>query len=194
MGKGAPGERNAGGPTGGLSSRGGKIRRRRPVPRASAAAHPVAEGKNDGVTGRTVTRADLAFRWDGHRRGQRSKAKGKRTSAAANATGGFNHGWKGRSARSHSQKRRRQLRASVLSNPLAIRPRHCLFTKCASFSSGVATSGCRSDELCAFTVSAGESLRTRNARLKEENMPQMEARKTANQSTTYASALKPNAP
>ena len=67
------------------------------VPRASAAAHPVAEGKNDSVKGRTVTRTDLAFRWDGHRRGQRSKAKGKKTSAAANATGGFNHGWKGRS-------------------------------------------------------------------------------------------------
>jgi hypothetical protein len=34
--------------------------------------------------------------------------------------GRFNTGWKGRSARSHSQTRRRPLRASVLSNPLGV--------------------------------------------------------------------------
>ena len=60
--------------------------------------------------------------------GRRSRAgKSKRQRAAAKneargtSTGGFNNGWKGRSARSHPQNKRHPFRASVLSDPLVVR-------------------------------------------------------------------------
>ena len=52
------------------------------------------------------------------RHGPQTGLEGDRTS-----TGGFNPGWKGCSARSHTQTKPRPLRASILSNPLVIRPR-----------------------------------------------------------------------
>ena len=59
----------------------------------------------------------------------RQKQKARATTSVT-STGWFNNGWKGRSARSHSQTWPRPLRASVLSNPLVVRRillRHVFF-------------------------------------------------------------------
>ena len=56
------------------------------------------------------------------RAGEKAKGmgRGKGWKAAGSSTGGFNDGWKGCSARSHTQTKPRPLRASILSNPLVI--------------------------------------------------------------------------
>ena len=63
----------------------------------------------------------------GKERRQRMKHSGLRRACPVSQRllrGGFNNGWKGRSARPNPQNKRRHSRASVLSDPLVVRRRH----------------------------------------------------------------------
>ena len=72
-----------------------------------------------GAAGSSWKRKPAGARWQA----SGPKSKRHRKQSREPSTGGFNNGWKGRSARAHFQTRRRPLRASVLSHPLVVRPR-----------------------------------------------------------------------